>query len=316
MVPIQEKMIQKMQAQTKMKSQIKDISFFLKNFNHEQLYWRFTFGPSKRKISPDELKKRLDQIEKPVFFLSTGRTGTMWLARLFSHDRGIKSFHAPAPDLAGQNLFAYALQKNQALQKEQVHEILSQVFLAGRETYLRYSYKCMRRYLETNNHIGFFAYTIAELLPQARFIHILRHPGDFVSSGLKRNWYSSGEQEIRQIVPLHGRDKEAWPGYHDIQKIGWLWKETNSYIDTFKQSVPSEKVFTLDFSSMDMDSIKEMIEFAGAAISEKQIRKTLKRRLNQQQFQSSERYPNWPEAHKQMLAEICGPLVKKYQYKL
>jgi len=299
-----------------MTRKIKDISFFLKNFNHEQLYWYFEFGPSKRKISADELKRRLDQIEKPVFFLSTGRTGTMWLARLFSKDRGIKAFHAPSPDLAAQNLFAYALQKDQSFSKEQVNEILSQTFLAGRETYLRYSYKCERRYLETNNHITFFAHTIAELLPQARFVHIHRHPGDFVSSGLKRKWYSSGDIELRQIVPVEGQDKEAWSGYHNIQKIAWLWKESNAYIDSFKQSLPSDKVFTLDFSTMDVDSIQKLIEFADARISDKQIRKSMKRRLNQQQFQSSERYANWPETEKQMLAEICGPLAKKYQYKL
>jgi hypothetical protein len=299
-----------------MKRSIQDISFFLKNFNFEQLYWYFEFGPSKRKISPDQLKQSLHEIESPVFFLSTGRTGTKWFANLYSYDRKIKAFHAPAPDLAAQNIFAYYLQKEQKHKKEQLYEILSQIFLAGRETYLRYSYKCGRRYLETNNHITFFAYAIAELLPKARFIHIHRHPGDFVSSGLKRNWYRGGVDEIRQITPVVGQDKENWSGYHMIEKIGWLWNETNSYIETFKKSLPSERIFTFDFSSMDFDSLIDLMLFTEAGISEKQIRKKIERKLNYQQFQSSEIYSNWTDAEKQMLADVCEPLAKKYQYKL
>jgi len=299
-----------------MKNKFQDISFFLKNFNLEQLYWYFEFGASRRKISTDELKSRLHELDRPVFFLSTGRTGTKWFADLFSHDREIKAFHAPSPDLAMQNLFAYGLQQDSQLGKRQVNEILGNIFLAGRETYLRYSYKCMRRYLETNNHITFFAPALAELLPQARFIHVYRHPGDFVSSGLKRDWYRGEGKDVRQIVPLHGKDKEAWSGYHRISKISWLWKETNSFIETFKESLPEERFLSFDFSTMDSDSLMEVVRFTGSGIKEKQIRKKIDRRLNDQHFNSSERYSNWPDKDKQLVVDICGPLAEKYQYSL
>ncbi len=299
-----------------MKRKIRDITFFLKNFNYEQLYWYFEFGRSKRKINTDELRNHLQDIDRPVFFLSTGRTGTKWFADLFSCDHKIKAFHAPSPDLAAQNLFAYASQENQTFRNEELNEILGQIFMAARESHLRYSYKCLRRYLETNNHITFFAYALGELLPQSRFIHIHRHPGDFVSSGLKRNWYSEEGKEQRQIAPVKGPEKEAWSRYHTIQKIAWLWKETNTYIETFKLSLPSERVFTFDFSSMDFDSLKELIRFTEARISDNQIRKRITRRLNDQQYQSSEKYSNWTDEEKQMLAEMCDPLAGKYQYRL
>lgn len=299
-----------------MKSKIQDIAFFIRNFNLEQIYWYLEFGPSKQKISPDELKTRLHQIDSPIFFLSTGRTGTKWFANLFSGDHGIKAFHAPSPDLAMQNLYAYALQKDPKFKREQINEALGHIFLAGRETYLRYSYKCKRRYLETNNHITFFAYAIAELLPQARFIHVRRHPGDFVSSGLKRNWYRSDEKELRQILPVQGKEKEDWPAYHPIKKIAWLWRETNAYIETFKESLPAERIYSFDFSAMDFDSLKEMMRFTETRIHEKQIRKKIGRSLNAQRFGSSELYTNWPDTHKQMLAEICGPMAKMYNYPL
>ena len=292
------------------------MSFFLRNFNLDQLYWYLEFGPSKRKISPDELKKNLHEIDRPVFFLSTGRTGTKWFAKLFSYDRKLKAIHAPAPDLAAQNIFAYLLQKEQQYKKEQLNDIMSQIFMAGRETYLRYSYKCMRRYLETNNHITFFAYAIAELLPQARFIHIHRHPGDFVSSGLKRSWFQENSAAIRQIEPSEHDSAVSWSVLNPIQKIGWLWNETNEFIEDFKSTVPKERVFTFNFSEMNVESLNELITFTEAKVSESKVKSLMKKKINSQHFKSSELYESWNSKDKQDLAEVCNPLASRYGYML
>ena len=288
----------------------------LKYFNSEQLYWLAEFGRSRRKISVDELKRNLHLIESPVFFLSTGRTGTQWFARLFSFAKGIKAYHAPAPDLASQNCYAYRIQKEASLSREARDEILGHIFLAGREQYLRYAYKCKRRYLETNNHITFFAYAIARLLPQASFVHVHRHPGDFASSGLKRRWYENDPTAIRQIVPVEASASGSWQGLNPLQKIGWLWKETNEFIEDFKASVPAERVFTFNFSSMNPETLKELLVFTGAEISASKINSLMGRKLNDQQFQASEKYKSWSSQDKEELAEICRPLAAKYGYTL
>ncbi len=299
-----------------MKEKYLDILHFLKNFNSDQLYWYYEFGRSERKISVDELKMNLQLIDRPVFFLSTGRTGTQWFAHLFSSVSGLKAYHAPSPDLAAQNCYAYKIQKQDLLKREETHEILSHIFLAGREQYLRYSYKCLRRYMETNNHITFFAYTIADLLPQAKFIHIHRHPGDFVSSGLKRKWFLDDTSDIRQIKPVERSFDPTWSSFNSIQKIGWLWKETNEFIEEFKNSIPEEKFYTLDFSSMSVESLGELIEFTETKVSEKRVRSLINKRLNVQRFSASEKYNNWTGKDKDDLAEICNPLATKYGYTL
>lgn len=299
-----------------MKEKTKDIGHFLKHYNAEQLYWAAEFGRSKRKISVDELKQNLHLIDRPVFFLSTGRTGTQWFAHLFSSIKGIKAYHAPAPDLASQNCFAYRIQKEAQQSKDLDNEILKHIFLAGREQYLRYSYKCQRRYLETNNHITFFAHSIADMLPQAKFIHIHRHPGDFVSSGLKRQWYQEDGSTIRQIEPATPESKVPWAGLNLIQKIGWLWNETNEFIEDFKSSVPKERVSTFNFSEMTVDSLGELIEFSEANVSESKVKRLMKKKLNSQHFTSSEKYESWNSKDKQDLAEICSPLASRYGYML
>lgn len=288
----------------------------LKGLNPEQLYWLFEFGRPKRKISADGLRQNLHQIDRPVFFLSTGRTGTLWLSKLFSHTQGIKSYHAPAPDLSAQNCFAYELQKEESTDQQEIMDTLGHIFLAGREQVLRYSYKCQRRYLETNNHITFFAPVIAALLPQALFVHLYRHPGDFVSSGLKRGWYENDASRFRQIQPRDATTRELWSSYTSIQKIAWLWKETNEYIETFKQSMPGDRTFSLDFSNMDAASIREMAQFADIPLSEARISKRLHHRLNDQRFSQDEKYLQWSDQDREALSSICQSLADHYGYSL
>jgi hypothetical protein len=288
----------------------------LKGINPEQIYWLFEFGRPKRQISADALKQHLHLIDRPVFFLSTGRTGTLWLSKLFSHSPGVKSYHAPAPDLSAQNCFAYEIQKKGSIDQQEITDILGHIFLAGREQVLRYSYKCRRRYLETNNHITFFAPVIATLLPQSLFVHVYRHPGDFVSSGLKRGWYENDASRFRQIRPVDTATREDWSAYTSLQKIAWLWKETNAYIENFKQGMPADRVFSLDFSNMDPGSLREMAQFADIPLSKARISKRLHHRLNDQRFSREELYLQWPDQDRESLSAICQSLASHYGYSL
>jgi len=287
-----------------------------KNIDLEQLYWNIIFGRSKRRISVDELKLNLHKISPPVFFISTGRTGTKWFADLFTQARGFKTFHAPSPDLAAQNCFAYTLQKNSSLQTEEINTILGHIFLAGREQQLRYSYKSEKAYIETNNHLTFFAPVIAALLPQAKFVHLYRHPGDFVSSGLKRRWYTSETTQLRQITPALPPVKEDFDTYNEIQKIAWLWNETNDFIETFKSDIGEKRSFSFDFSSMTLESLSDLIRFTGAHIPESRLKKRLHQSLNGQLYAQSEKYQNWPAKEKELLVNMCKPLADKYGYSL
>ncbi len=287
-----------------------------KDIDLEQLYWNLVFGRSKRRISVDELKLNLHKISPPVFFISTGRTGTKWFADLFMQARGFKAFHAPSPDLAAQNCFAYTLQKTSTLQAEEINTILGHIFLAGREQQLRYSYKSMKGYIETNNHLTFFAPVIAKLLPQAKFVHLYRHPGDFVSSGLKRRWYTSETTQLRQITPALPPVKDVWDTYNEIQKIAWLWSETNAFIETFKSDIGTGQSFSFDFSSMTPESLHDLIGFTGAQIPASRLVKRLHQSLNSQHYAQSEKYNNWPAKEKELLVDICKPLADKYGYSL
>ena len=43
---------------------------------------------------------------------------------------------------------------------------------------------------------------LGELFPKAKFIQLVRHPGDFVRSGIRRKYYSGNENDDSRITPL------------------------------------------------------------------------------------------------------------------
>jgi hypothetical protein len=290
------------------------------NLTSEEIYWSFKFGlPKKKGVIYDLRKEGFASIDRPVFFLSTGRCGTNWFARLLTHDKQLGVFHEPQPNLGAQGRTVYETYRNKGFDLSTNEKgLIREIFLAGREQYLRYSFKTQKRFVETNNHISFFAPAISELLPSALFVHVHRHPGEFVRSAVRRGFYSNDNKEdLKRILPAEGTDTDSvWAGYDQLQKNAWLWNETNSFIEDFKDTIPEEKVITFNFNELTEESVMKLIDFTGAKISNNKIKRALGRRSNIQKLGSFKSYGDWIAEDKAKLIKICGNLAEKYGYKL
>ncbi|MBS3777322.1 MAG: sulfotransferase, partial [Bacteroidales bacterium] len=195
--------------------------------------------------------------------------------------------------------------------------LIREIYLSGRESYLRYAYKCSRRIIETNNYITFFAPVLRELFPRAKFVHIQRHPGDFVRSGINRNYYTgSGSDDIKRIVPVSGSEKAQWESYPQIQKISWLWRETNQFIEEFKQDLDAENFMTINFNALDVDKVHALTRFLEADVRPSFIRKKLSKRVNVQKTTIKEPFSQWKEEEKRQVDQIAGDLARQYGYKI
>ncbi len=277
----------------------------------DQLYWATKFGRPIKKIKAEALFANPKLIEDPIFFLSTGRCGTEWFINTLKKSKGTAVFHEPAPNLSVQNKFIYQL--SQKSDQNQVIEVGNQLFFAGREQYLRQAYKTQKRYIETNNHITFFAYSLAELFPTAKFIHLYRHPGSFVTSGINRGWFESNDAATEKIiVPT---DSENWSKYSQVKKISWVWNETNSFIEDFKKKY-SDRTYSYDFSKRDIDQLYDLFQFIEIPNSKNSLKNSLAHKKNVQRSRTFPSYKNWEEEDKKALADICGELCKQYNYEL
>ena len=285
----------------------------------DDIYWNLVFGKSKRRATILELRKsNFRDLPPPVFFLSPGRSGTKWFANLMAHNKSLKAFHEPRPNLGLQGKLAYENYKTYEFTlRDELSKLVKELFITGREQILRYSFKTGKRYVETNNQITFFAPALAELFPNALFVHLNRHPGDFVRSAVRRSFYKNNVEDLKRIAPIKGSPEfEKWDGFSEIAKNAWLWKETNEFIESFKRPLPDNRIMYYDFTNNTPEQLNQLLEFLKIKISFSKIEGLIGQRKNIQRKGSFENYPDWPEEKKSELEGICGKLAKKYGYKL
>ncbi len=283
----------------------------VKGSNLEDYYFTSLFGVSKRNVSKYFLREtNFENLPAPIFFLSTGRCGTNWFEKLLSHDKNLCVFHEPTPNLAIQGKIAFDLSISNLSANE--NELLKEVFLSAREHYLRHSFKAEKRYVETNNHLTFLASQISEIIPQAKFVHLYRHPGEFVRSAMNRGFFSENNQEdIKRIKPSSNKN---WETSNQIEKCSWLWNETNLFIEEFK--LKNENVFSFNFNELSKEKVMELVIFLDLDISEYLVKRLLNVKRNVQKKQHIDKYKNWKEKDQLALKNICNELATKYNYKL
>ena len=263
-------------------------------------------GPRIATLSLDDVDQESLAFVEPTVVLSTGRCGTKWLTELLCKDARLRVNHSDYPELLRESRLAY---EGYAEDPRLFHEILR----ATRDGYLLDSHRRGQRYVETNPRITFFAYAVREVYPKARFVHLSRHPGDFVRSGIRRNWYTGTYYD--QSRPRM-QDQEKWDRLTPIEKIAWLWNETNQYIEDFLASrespvdciqVKCEEMFG------DVHVAARLCEFVGADVSMGDIESMHRRRVNRQRTGSMRSYDSWSYEEREQLRRFAK-LAERFGY--
>ncbi len=281
----------------------------------EALVWALKYGRPKRKMTVEKILSHLELIEKPVFFLSTGRCGTSWFSVMLEQDPNVKVLHSPNPSFSVQNAYYYSLWKNSDINKKILLDFGKNLYTTGRGEHLRHLYKSNKRYIETNNHITFFAPVLAKIFPDSLFVHVYRHPGEFVRSGIRRGWFHQNQDASSKMIQP-GNNLTHWDSYSQIQKIAWVWQETNQFIEDFKEQLNPNRHITFNFNSKDKDSLDTLFSFIEVGISYEQLGSRINQRINSQSTGDFPRYADWTEKNKKELMAICGKLAQDYGYLL
>lgn len=246
----------------------------------------------------------------PVFVLSTGRCGTALLTQLFEADGNIDVNHARQPIMLHYSTVAHQLYGKEP-------EMLKRVIDACRTEMMTDTYIKGRHYIETNPYVTFFAYQLYELFPKSKFIHIIRHPGNFVRSTVSLNWYSGKRQyDMARIRPEGETDFDSWS---NVRKAAWTWNEYNVFIDKFITSVNPERVLAITSESLfkDSETLNKVIAFSGAEnISVKKVKSILAKPVNASKPLLPS-YKDWePQMKEELKREADKKLCDKFGYTL
>ncbi len=246
------------------------------------------------------------------FILSTGRCGTALLSKILGCSPSLLVCHTPQPEL---NYVSSLIHKS----KPDL-ESLKIAILAARFDLFAQAFSKNLQFVETNNRISFFASALYNLLPNAKFIHLIRHPGDFVRSGMRRQYYA---EDVIMHQRLQSPDTKAWAKMNRLEKIAWEWNEINSAIESFKKECHHSSVITLKSEALftQPECIRQIFSFMRSPnpfltwSDDKMKRKLLSQPVNQQLTGTFPKYQDWTDQDKQRL-KVQATLAPEYGYDL
>ena len=251
-------------------------------------------------------------LESPCFFvLSTGRCGTLLITKILAKSSRLRVEHNPKPELEYASKVVH--RDSLSVQAQEIAVLASRFDLFFLDTLLR-----GKIYVETNNRISLFAHGLANLLPNSKFIHIVRDPADFVRSGMRRGYYQEG---VTQHQRLDGTSYSPWSSFSRLEKIAWEWNEINGKIEDFKCNVDPSRVITVNSERLYSDpgvtdEIFNFLNICNPYVGLKGARslaRLLSRPINKQNKSAFPKYREWSNSHKDSFHRIVT-LAPRYGY--
>lgn len=256
----------------------------------------------------------------PVFVLTTGRSGSRLLVDLLNLCPGLEAFHEPRPTLQYFADFAFHRQDQSEL-------LLRMVDAARMEGVLEVMIRD-QVYVESNQCLTFFAPALAGLFQAARFVHLVRHPGDFVRSAWRKGWHRN--DSIWESGRIRPQDTTAWSNWGEIEKLAWVWSATNDFIEQFKTSVADERFLRVRFEDLVADTgiLERLAAFCGGGLPERTAAQALLQSPvnplhigadeppNMKKHADFPQYRDWQPAQQEALLRHVATLASHYGYHL
>ncbi|MFH1743340.1 MAG: sulfotransferase, partial [bacterium] len=230
----------------------------------------------------------------PVFVLSTGRCGTLYLTDILDLCPDIDCNHARYPHLGRHARLAYETNCCPP-------EVYREVIRATRDEWILSAHARGRIYVETNNRSTFLAPAVLDAYPRSRFIHLVRHPAKVVRSGASRGWYLTGEEERisqNELSRIVMADCEQWSRMSQTEKLAWLWNETNRFIEGFLSALPTStwlRIRSEDLFEQE-STVEEVLGFIGTrSVDWRSVKKLIGRVSNPQRRFTLPPHTEWAE---------------------
>lgn len=257
---------------------------------------------------------------RPVFVLTSGRSGSKLVVELLSLAPEIHALHEPRPTLQYFSDFASRRQADAGLLESLIDAARMEMVL---EAMIR-----RKIYVESNQCLTFFAPALARRFAGARFVHLLRHPGDFVASAVRKGWHRNDSIWEAGRVRLH--DEPRWAAMDQVQRLAWLWDFTHRAIGDFLAGLGEERGWVLRLEDLvgGVDHARALFAFCGATPPDANaVRSVLGRRVNTLRVEADEpqnmkkdpHFPpfrEWPATDREKVRLACAETAARHGYEL
>ncbi len=124
---------------------------------------------------------------------------------------------------------------------------------------------------------------------------------------MRRGYYLNNNiHEVGRIQPIQGDEfYQGWNSFERIEKIAWLWNETNLFIENFFKTIPQENYFQFNFNELNKNSVKGLLDFLEIGdIPLEAVANTIKKPTNVQSTGSFPQGSEWSQEEKQKVINI------------
>ncbi len=251
------------------------------------------------------------------FVLGTGRSGSTTIAKSLSRQPEVTCMHEPKLQLQRTSaLYAYG-----ELTDEQVMAEL-------RDLYVGNATLPPGIYGESDQKFSNLVPLLAELLPDARFVWLIRNPVDAVNSMYSRGWYA----DIEQFPPADAEPRddplyrfyysehrlrgdragamstEQWRAMSPFARNCWYWAYWNSLIEQQLSRLPAERSFSVRLEDLE-DRLPSLLEFLGAECGpDAQV---TRENVAQTKHQLTTK-DGWTQDQKREFSDLCDALYRKW----
>lgn len=197
---------------------------------------------------------------RALFLLSTGRTGTTWLASVFEHG-GARAVHEPDPRwlrVVGNAHAAGAISRARAV--DAVRRTRSDVIAASESDNVAY--------VESNSLISGLAGAILDAFDDVLVAQVVRAPESYVRSAIAWGQYRFAGRALNvvpyrrlaapQFRPWSPSERWRWAQKDQFERLCWTWTAQNAAMR--EQGAGSARFRTLRFEDLvDPDTGRDVI---------------------------------------------------------
>ncbi len=289
--------------------------------NYDRLTLRGSYSGVNGKILDINLLERFkanyyekNQQRKLFFVLSTGRSGSTTIANVLSQHPDISCKHEPN-NLLIRTATQYSYGE---ISRDSMLELLNMIYSVG----------CIEKniwYGESDQKLVPVIELINELLPNAKFIWLVRNGADVVNSTYSRGWYDESENmralnscnnEIRHwlLHRLNGNrvgdiEIQKWNSFSKFEKNCWYWEYYNRLIRDGLQKLPKEKWMKVKLEELN-ECIPNIISFLDIETSPGSFSVT-KDNIAKQPLISVN---SWSKDERKQFENICGEMMTELNY--
>lgn len=258
--------------------------------------------------SPDPLGEKLDRervqvlmhpewwaAKRRIFFLSTARSGSKWLANLIDRSTSSVARHEFSLNHAYQD---GELQTDKKTGEDFRTFIRERELIRAR---LRESAAWVGQlhedFTEANVYLAHCVDELRETFPEAEFVHLHRDGRDVVRSLLNRSWYDTPEDDRHPELEVEG-----WDSLRQLEKCCWYWTRTNQAISTLTGiRLPLER------AASDPSFMTSFLRDLGVRVTLPEVfAHEHALLLNESYATDMPHFSEWSEDEQRTFAAICG----------